>query len=67
MGDEQGCTPFQHPSDGALDLVLCGTVDGAGRVVQDQDARIREQSPGDRNPLALSTREVTPRSPTTVW
>src|SRR5215208_6706260 len=30
MGDEQGCTALQHPSDGALDLVFRRTVDSTG-------------------------------------
>ena len=38
----------------------------AGRVVEDQDARVDEQRPRDRDPLALSSRECDSRSPTTV-
>src|SRR6185369_2451009 len=55
MCNEQGGTALQHTLDRALDLVLCGAVDGAGGVVQDQNARIREQGPSDGDPLTLAT------------
>ena len=38
---------------GALDLVLGGAVDGAGAVVQDQDARVGEEGAGDGDALPL--------------
>ena len=57
MGNQQGGAAFEHPPDGTLDLVFGGTIDGARRVVQDQDARVCEQGPGDRDSLALAARE----------
>src|ERR1700761_5718813 len=35
-------------------------VEGAGRLVQDQDARVPEQGPGDRDPLLLAAGEPVP-------
>ncbi len=63
VGDQQRRAPFQHPLDGPLDLVLGGAVNGAGRVVQDQDARVGEQRAGDRDPLALAARQRHPALP----
>ena len=42
---------------GPLDLVLGGAVDGAGAVVQDQDARVGQEGAGDGDALALPARE----------
>ena len=55
VGDQQSGAAFQHPLDGALDLILGGAVNGAGRVVEDQDTRIGKQRTSDRNSLALAT------------
>ena len=49
--------PCKHAADRLLDLVFGGAVDGAGRVVQDQDARIGEQRAGDGDALALTAGE----------
>ena len=40
-----------------LDLALRLGVDGRGRLVEDQDARIDQQRPGDRDPLPLAAGE----------
>ncbi len=60
VGDEQGRAAFEHALDGALDLVFGGAVDGAGRVVEDQDARVGEQGAGDGDALALAAGERHP-------
>ncbi len=60
MGDQQGSTALQHPMDSALNLVLGGAVDGASRVVQDQDARIGQQGARDGDALALASGERYP-------
>ena len=49
--------PCEHAADRLLDLVLGGAVDRAGRVVEDQDARVGQQRAGDREPLALPAGE----------
>ena len=40
-----------------LDRRLGGRVDRGGGVVEDQDPRVGEQRPGDRDPLALAAGE----------
>ena len=57
VGDEQGRAALKHSFDGTLDLVLGGAVDGARRVVQDQDARIRQQRARNSDALTLAARE----------
>src|SRR5690348_5144704 len=57
VGDQQGGAPTQQPAHGLLDLVLGGAVDGAGRVVHHQNARIGEQGTGDGDALPLPTGE----------
>ncbi len=49
--------PSQDAAHRALDLVFGGAVDGAGRVVQDQDARVGQEGAGDGEALALPARE----------
>src|SRR5437879_2235675 len=41
----------------ALNLILGGAIDRAGRVVQNQDARIGQQGARDGDALALAARE----------
>ena len=43
--------------DGTLDLVLGGGVDGAGGIIQDQDARVGQEGACDGQALALSAGE----------
>ena len=57
VGDEQRRAIFEQPLDRLLDLVLGRAVNRAGRVVQDQDARIGEQRAGNRQPLPLPARK----------
>ena len=57
MGDEDGGAAHGGGLDRLLDLVLGGAVDGAGRVVQDEDGGIGEEGAGQGQPLALPARE----------
>ncbi len=62
MGDDErraGCVaaPLADAAHGALDLVLCRAVDGTRAVVQDKDARIRQEGPGDGDALPLPAGE----------
>ena len=40
--------------------MLPGRIDGRGRIVEDEDRRIREDRTRDRDPLALSARQGEP-------
>ena len=51
------CAALQDPTNGLLNLVLGGAVDGAGRVIQDQDAGIGQQRARNRQALALASGE----------
>ena len=57
VGDEQGGAALGGAVDGSLDLILGGAVNGAGRVVQDQDARVGQEGAGQGQALALAARE----------
>src|SRR5579885_256736 len=57
MGDEQRGAALQEAANGSLYLILCRAVDGAGGVVEDQDARVGEQSASDGDALALAAGE----------
>src|SRR5216683_4563059 len=54
MGDQQGRAPLQEAADRLLDLVFGGAVNRAGRVVQDEDARISQQGARNGDALPLS-------------
>ena len=45
---------LQRPLNGRFGLV----VHGAGRLVEDQHGRVLQDGPGDRDPLALASREL---------
>src|SRR5579875_79133 len=60
MGNQQGGTALQHAANGLLDLVLGGAINGAGRIVEDQDARIGQQRSRDGDALALAAGERHP-------
>jgi len=49
-----------EPGQGVLDLGLGLGVDRARRLVEDQDARVLEEGPRDRDPLPLAARELGP-------
>src|SRR5579884_2982797 len=55
--DEQRGAAMLRPLQRPLDLILRGAVYGAGRVVEDQDARVGEQRPRDRQALPLAAGE----------
>ena len=57
MGDQEGCAPRTHPAHSGLYPVLRRAVDGTGRVVEDEDPRIREKRASDGDPLPLSAGE----------
>src|SRR5581483_9562433 len=57
MSDQEGGAPLQYALNGPLDLIFGGTIDSAGGIVHDQDARISEQSTSNGNPLALASRK----------
>ena len=52
--------PGHRLAQAALDRRLGLRVHRRGRVVEDQDPRVGEQRPGDRDPLALAARERQP-------
>ena len=56
--DQERRAPLGSVGHRTLDLILSGAVDGAGRVVQDQDAGVGQEGPGDGQPLALAAGEL---------
>src|SRR6266699_3149072 len=54
VGNQQGRAPLQEAADRLLDLVFGGAVNRAGRVVQDEDARIGQQGARNGDALPLS-------------
>ena len=57
VGDDQRGPSGHDLAQRGADLVLLGRVDRRGCIVENQDARVGEHRPCDREPLALSTRE----------
>src|SRR6266480_4852967 len=57
MGDQQSGAPLQETSNSFLNLVLGGAVNRAGRIIQDENARVGEQGTRNGDALALSTGE----------
>ena len=55
VGDNEGRATFGCRINGALDLILGGGIDGRGRIVQDQNARIGQKGPGQGQTLTLPT------------
>ncbi len=53
VGHEQGGATLHQLVERSVDLVLDAGVDRRGGVVEDQDARVGEQRPGQGQPLAL--------------
>ena len=49
-----------NPCKGALDRRLCLVVDGERRFIEQQDGRVGEQRPRNRETLSLTTRELLP-------
>ena len=54
LGDHEGGAALHQLVERLLDLVLGLGVHAAGRVVQDQDARVEQQRAGDRDALLLA-------------
>ncbi len=63
VGHEQHRAVGQALAQALVDRLLGGRVDGRRRVVEDQDARVGEQGPGQRHPLSLPTRQAEPAFP----
>jgi hypothetical protein len=55
--DDQRRPAGHHPVEGALDVAFGFAVERRGRLVENQDRRVLEQCPGNRQALALATRE----------
>src|SRR5690349_22167230 len=58
MGDDEDRPAVRNTLHVVLDNALAFIVEGAGRLVEDQDARVSYQRTSDRNALALATREA---------
>ncbi len=57
MGDHHRRAAVQHRVHGPLHGPLAGDVQGAGRLVQDQHRRVRQQGTGEGHQLALARRD----------
>src|SRR5882672_945377 len=58
MRDHEHCATFTNQPHVVLDHALGFIIERAGRLVEDQDARIREQGSRDRDALALAARKI---------
>ena len=65
--DQQRRAALQHPANRRLDLVLRGAVDGAGRVVENENARLGDQRTGDGEALASAGRGMACRLTGHQW
>ena len=57
VGDGDRGPAGDEPIDRRLDRHLRLRIDRRGRLVEDQDRRIDQEGPGDRNPLAFTAGE----------
>ncbi len=57
VGDEDRRPADHQPAQGRVDLLFDPAVDRRGGVVEQQDPRVGEERPGERDPLALAARE----------
>ena len=57
VGDHEGRAALHQGLECLLDARLGDRVEGAGCLVEDQDRRVLEQRPGNREPLAFAPRE----------
>ena len=57
VGDDERRAAVQQAAQRALDLPLGADVDRARRLVEDQDPRVGEQRPCERDELPLAERE----------
>lgn len=67
VGDHDDAAPRSQLAERGLDGVLGAWVYRGGYFIQQEQRRILEQCPGDRQPLPLSSRRPNPDSPTFVW
>ena len=58
MGDDEARPPQHQLGHGALDEDLGPRVHGTGRLVEDEDAAVRQERPGDREELLLALRHA---------
>src|SRR6202521_5566212 len=56
--DDEGRSSLHQVGKTLLDQLLRFRVETGSRFVENQDARLRENGPGNRNPLPLSSREL---------
>src|SRR4026207_1798016 len=57
MRDQQCCPPSKNPAHRPLDLIFGITIDRTRRVINNQDARISQESTSNGNSLALAARK----------
>src|SRR5262249_31656485 len=60
VGDDERRAAVEQAAQRVLDLALRADVDRAGRLVEDEDARISEQRARERDELTLAEREAEP-------
>ena len=66
VGDDERRPVLHDVGQGGLDQSLGFRIERRGGFIQDQDGRIFEKSPGDRQALPLPDREQPPFSPIDV-
>jgi len=64
VGNDQDRSPLRDLLHVLLNDALALIVEGAGRLVEDQDSRVSDERTGDGDALALAADKVEPRSPT---
>ena len=63
MGDAQGGAPDHERFEGGLNGPLRLGIEGAGRLIENEDGRVAQDRPGNGNALTLSARQrITPFS-----
>ena len=58
-GNEQGYAALFQPCDGVEQYLAAGLVEAVERLIEKQQLRIRYQSAGDEDALALTAGELT--------
>src|SRR5919107_2106131 len=58
MSDDERRTSHQEPAQRVFDELLALGIEAAGCLIQNQDERILEDRPGNRNSLALASRKL---------
>ncbi len=58
VGDHEGRASVHEPPQGVLDEDLALRVQGAGRLVEQQDRGVAQDGPGQGDALALAAREL---------